>query len=121
MTPLSRLFVLACTAAAAFSSLASASEVASYQRIKLNDNFFCEGATFGDLNRDGIPDAISGPYWYEGPDFKIRHEIYPALPFDPLRYSDNFFAFVHDFNVEDRKSTRLNSSHSQQSRMPSSA
>ena len=22
----------------------------------------------------------------------------PALPFDPLRYSDNFFSFTHDFN-----------------------
>ena len=43
-------------------------------------------------------DVVAGPYWYEGPDFKKRHEFYPAAPFDPLKYSDNFFAFAHDFN-----------------------
>jgi hypothetical protein len=100
MTHLSRLLALAFAATAACSCLAADPGVATYRRLKLNDQFFCEGATFGDLNRDGVPDAISGPYWYEGPDFKVRHEIYPALPFDPLRYSDNFFAFVHDFNVD---------------------
>jgi hypothetical protein len=72
--------------------------VAGYRKLTLNDQFFSEGATFGDLNNDGKPDAISGPYWWEGPDFKVRHDLYPALAFDPQRYSDNFFAFVHDFN-----------------------
>lgn len=70
----------------------------NYQRLELSDQFFGEGAAFGDLNRDGHLDAVSGPYWYAGPDFKQRHEFYPAGPFDPLRYSDNFFAFTHDFN-----------------------
>lgn len=70
----------------------------SFKKLQLSDKFFAEGATFGDLNRDGKPDAIAGPYWYEGPDFQTRHEYYPAAPFDPLRYSDNFFAFVRDFN-----------------------
>ncbi|MEI9895164.1 MAG: hypothetical protein WDN28_15065 [Chthoniobacter sp.] len=23
-------------------------------------------------------DIVSGPYWYEGPDFKVRHEYNPA-------------------------------------------
>ena len=32
-----------------------------------------------------------------------------------------WFYFLHKFYKQDRKSTRLNSSHSQQSRMPSSA
>lgn len=70
----------------------------SYRKLQLNDQFFAEGSTFGDLNRDGHADAVAGPYWYEGPDFKQRHEYYPALPWDPLRYSDNFFAYTHDFN-----------------------
>jgi hypothetical protein len=72
--------------------------VPPYRKVSLNDKFLSEGATFGDLNKDGHLDAISGPYWWEGPDFKTRHEFYPALPFDPLKYSDNFFAFTHDFN-----------------------
>ncbi len=78
----------------------AANAIPSYRKIVLNDQFFCEGATFGDLNKDGHLDAISGPFWWEGPDFKTRHELYPALPFDPLRYSDNFFAFTHDFNSD---------------------
>ena len=72
--------------------------VARYQKITLNDQFFSEGATFGDLNKDGHLDVVSGPYWWEGQDFKRRHEYYPAAPFDPLRYSDNFLTFTHDFN-----------------------
>jgi len=70
----------------------------TYRKLTLSKEFFCEGATFADLNKDGHLDAVAGPYWYEGPDFTQRHEIYPALPFDPLRYSDNFFSFTHDFN-----------------------
>lgn len=72
--------------------------VSSYRKLQLSDQFFSEGAAFGDFNRDGKMDAVSGPYWYEGPAFKDRHEFYPAAPFDPLKYSDNFFAFTHDFN-----------------------
>ena len=41
-----------------------------------------------------------------------------GLTIPPFSYSDQTFA---GFPQKDRKSTRLNSSHSQQSRMPSSA
>ncbi|MDO8541900.1 MAG: VCBS repeat-containing protein [Opitutaceae bacterium] len=78
--------------------LAAGGSVASYRKLHLEQKFFAEGATFGDLNRDGHADAIAGPYWYAGPDFKERHEFYPAVAFDPLRYSDNFFSYAHDFN-----------------------
>src|ERR1041385_7749236 len=53
-------------------------EIHTFKRIQLNDQFWCEGANFGDLNNDGVNDLISGPWWYEGPDFKKRHEYYPA-------------------------------------------
>ncbi len=91
----------------------------SFKKTQLTDKFWSEGATFGDLNRDGKPDIVSGPYWYEGPDFTKRHEYYPATTTFKLKkadgteqtiegfegalgvnnkYSDNFFAFVRDFN-----------------------
>ncbi len=76
----------------------AAAAVPTYQKFQLSDQFFSEGAAFGDLNRDGEVDAVAGPYWYEGPDFKRRNEIYPAGAFDPLKYSDTFFTFTHDFN-----------------------
>src|SRR2546426_4405820 len=50
----------------------------SFKKTQLTDKFWCEGATLGDLNRDAKPDLIAGPFWYEGPDFKKRHEYYPA-------------------------------------------
>ncbi len=77
---------------------AAAPGVAAYRKIVLNEEFFSEGAAFGDLDNDGHADAVSGPYWWKGPDFKVRRDLYPAVPFNPLAYSDNFFAFIHDFN-----------------------
>ena len=92
----------------------------TFQKLHLDGYYWSEGATFGDLNRDGKPDAISGPYWWEGPDFVQRHEIYPSTTTfnikqadgTTVRYpgfegvlgkrnaysTDNFFSFVHDFN-----------------------
>lgn len=91
----------------------------TFKQTQLSDKFWGEGATFGDLNCDGKPDIVSGPFWYEGPDFTQRHEFYPATATFKLKrpdgteqtiegfegalgvdnkYSDNFFAFTHDFN-----------------------
>lgn len=84
--------------AAAAAALAASGSIPSYKKQQLNDQFLCEGSTFGDFNKDGKMDVVAGPYWYAGPDFKQRHEIYPASVYDPLRYSENFFAFAHDFN-----------------------
>ena len=91
----------------------------SFKKIQMTDQFWAEGATFGDFNHDGVVDVASGPYWWEGPDFQKRHEYYPAnqsftkkkpdgteekIPgFEgglgtENRYSDNFFAFTYDFN-----------------------
>ena len=70
----------------------------SFTKQQLSKDFFCEGASFGDLNQDGKPDVISGPYWYEGPAFEKRHEFYKPLIYDTLGYSKNFFVFVHDFD-----------------------
>ena len=47
----------------------------------------------------------------------IDNEWLPMVPGTRLVYE----GFTNEFEVLDRKSTRLNSSHSQQSRMPSSA
>ena len=70
----------------------------TFQRLQLSDQFFGEGATSVDIDRDGHTDLISGPYWYAGPDFTDRNEFYDPKPFDINGYSDNFFAFAHDFN-----------------------
>src|SRR5262247_2055355 len=55
-----------------------AAELHVFKKIQLHDQFWSEGANFGDLNNDGQNDLIAGPWWWEGPDFKKRHEYYPA-------------------------------------------
>jgi len=57
---------------------ASAAEVTvpAFKKQHLEKFYWSEGAAFGDLNRDGKPDVVYGPYWWEGPDFTRRHELY---------------------------------------------
>ena len=70
----------------------------AFRRIELTTEFYCEGATYGDFDRDGDTDVAAGPYWYEGPSFTASHELYPPQPFDPKGYSDCFFLFSRDFD-----------------------
>ena len=76
----------------------AASSNLTFRRQQLSPDFFCEGATFADVDRDDHRDVIAGPYWYSGPLFQERHEIYEPKTFDPAGYSDNFFAFARDFD-----------------------
>jgi hypothetical protein len=48
-----------------------------FRKIVLNDSFYSEGISAGDINHDGNVDIVAGPFWFEGPDFKVAHEIYP--------------------------------------------
>jgi FG-GAP-like repeat len=96
-------------------------ELHTFRKIQLSDQFWSEGANAGDLNKDGAIDIISGPYWWEGPAYKTRHEYYPAtttfkLALGPMttitvpgfegflgkenKYSDNFFVWTYDFNKD---------------------
>ena len=93
-----------------------AEELRTFRHLQLHDQFWSEGANFGDLNRDGKPDLIAGPFWWEGPDFTKRHEYAPAtqtfdLALGPMtkvkvpgfhgtlgrenHYSENFFAYTY--------------------------
>jgi len=73
----------------------------SFERTELTDVYYSEGAGAGDLNNDGHVDIVYGPYWFAGPDFKTKREIYPAVPQRREGYADNFFSWVHDFNGDD--------------------
>lgn len=91
----------------------------SFQKVTLTQEFWAEGAHYGDFNRDGKVDVVAGPYWYAGPDFKVRHEYRPATNTWTLKtgdgsaktmpgyegamgknnaYSDNFLTYTWDFN-----------------------
>jgi hypothetical protein len=91
----------------------------TFKKIQITDQFWCEGAYGGDFNHDGKMDVCGGPFWWEGPDFKVRHEFRPAAKTSKIKqadgtevtiggyigglgnqndYSDNFLTYVWDFN-----------------------
>jgi len=70
----------------------------SYKKLTITEKFYCEGAYYADFNKDGKLDVVSGPFWYEGPDFQKSHEVRPPKAFDPKGYSDNFLTYTGDFN-----------------------
>jgi hypothetical protein len=80
-------------------AVAAAAEPLAFQKRILTDRYFCDGIGAGDFNRDGKPDVVAGPYWYEGPDFNVKHEFYPAQEF-PTKPSpsDSMFSYVYDYN-----------------------
>jgi hypothetical protein len=113
--------VLAGTAALLLAASDAPPVVRTFQRTVLSDQFWCEGAHHGDFNRDGVQDIVAGPWWWAGPEYKERHEIYaPQATFKlPLgaqtvlevpgfegalgrknAYSDNFFSWPYDFNAD---------------------
>ena len=91
----------------------------SFSKKQLSTQFWSEGANFGDFNHDGKMDVVSGPSWWEGPDFSKRHLYAPANESFKLKhadgteetipgfegalgknnaYSKNFFAYTGDVN-----------------------
>jgi hypothetical protein len=83
-------------------SLAEAqTKMPKFKKIVISDKFHAEGSCIGDFNKDGIPDVAIGHFWYEGPDFKKRHQFFEgsdAKDFDPKGYSNCFGMFSGDFN-----------------------
>lgn len=104
---------------AAIVSAAPAVVTGEFQRIHFTDEFWAEGAHFGDFNKDGKNDVVYGNFWWEGPAFTKRHEYYTVDKSFTMKqpdgtektirgykgalsnendYSRNFLAYTHDFN-----------------------
>lgn len=70
-----------------------------FQKRTLTDAYYCDGVTSGDINGDGKPDIVAGPFWYEGPDFTQAHAFYKPIALPPADSpSNSMFSFVEDFN-----------------------
>jgi hypothetical protein len=117
-----RRFFIALAAFTVGAGLAAAQEnVPTFRKIQITDKFWSEGADFADFNHDGHADVVSGPFWYEGPDFKIRHPYWPSqhsfkatnaageeAAIDGFEgalgvrnsYSEDFLTFAFDINGE---------------------
>jgi hypothetical protein len=92
------LSVVALSLAASKSVIAAEHVLDRFETRQLSDVYFSEGAAAGDLDGDGVDDVVCGPYWYKGPSFAEKFEIYKPVPQNRERYSDNFFSWVYDVN-----------------------
>src|SRR6185437_10170580 len=54
-----------------------------FRKQRLSDFYYAWGSASGDVNHDGVEDVIAGPYYYLGPDYKRRREIYPGVTRSP--------------------------------------
>lgn len=84
---------------AALPPTAPAATAINFERKVLSELYQVDGIAWGEIDRDGRPDIVAGPYWYAGPDCTQRHEYYPPNPLPPeVPATENMFSFVHDFN-----------------------
>ena len=76
-----------------------AAHVSSHFRMQqLSDFFYSWGATAGDLNHDGIPDVIAGPFYFLGPDYTERREFTAARSYSPSNnFPEGHNYFAYDF------------------------
>src|SRR5688572_14675296 len=66
-----------------------------FEKLVLTDQYYCDDVTVGDINRDGKVDVVAGPFWFQGPDFKAKHEFYPAKVFETAPSpTDSMFSYV---------------------------
>ena len=71
----------------------------NFRMQRLNPFYYAWGAAAADFNHDGILDVVAGPYYYLGPDYTKRREIYPAVVRNPGKeYStDCWMTYAADF------------------------
>ncbi len=112
-----RLFVP--TSLVLFTVLSSSVAETAFKKQQLTNEFWAEGVAVGDFNKDGAADVVYGPYWWKGPEFKERQNIYPDSKTSKIKqadgkeseirgfkgalsnendYSDNFITYTHDFD-----------------------
>ena len=66
-----------------------------FRKVILSAERF-ESAGVFDVNGDGIPDIVSGEFWYEGPDFKKQYRLCHLNPEGD--YFDDFSTIPMDIN-----------------------
>jgi hypothetical protein len=75
-------------------------QTSSHFRMQRLDEFYYSwGVAAADINHDGTQDLVAGPYYYLGPDYTKRREIYAAQTYNPsTQYSQNsWLEFAADF------------------------
>ena len=71
----------------------------NYRIQRISDFDYAWSAAVADVNHDGIKDVIAGPYYYLGPKYTERHEIYRAVTNNPgSEYPMDMVDFAFDYS-----------------------
>jgi hypothetical protein len=70
-----------------------------WRKVWISDETF-ESAGVMDVNGDGIPDIVSGAWWYQGPDFRQKRAVGEVKACG--EYYDDFSTIVLDINGDGR-------------------
>ncbi|RPI49137.1 MAG: hypothetical protein EHM55_24320, partial [Acidobacteria bacterium] len=63
----------------------------------LNEFYYSWGPAISDINRDGTPDIVAGPYYYLGPSYTTARQIYIGGTIDPGTQYFNGLQYTQDF------------------------
>lgn len=75
-----------------------AEQTSSHFRMqRLNDFLYSWGAAAGDINHDGIPDVVAGPFYFLGPNYTERREFTAARSYGPATFPEGMTYFTYDF------------------------
>jgi hypothetical protein len=69
-----------------------------FRMQRLDDFFYSWGATTGDINHDGVPDVIAGPFYFLGPDYTAHRAFTSARTYSPAsNFPEGMVYFADDF------------------------
>jgi hypothetical protein len=55
----------------------------NFRTQRINEFYYSYSSAIADVNRDGNPDIVAGPYYYLGPGFTIGRELYAGASYNP--------------------------------------
>ena len=100
MTKLPTLRTVFLATPLAFIASCAISAPVEFEKQQVADRFYSEGVAVADIDNDGTPDVIAGPYWYRGPEYTKKRELSAPHAFDPKSYSNAFIMDSHDFDAD---------------------
>jgi hypothetical protein len=55
----------------------------NFRAQRINEFYYSYSSAIADVNRDGNPDVIAGPYYYLGPQFTVGRQLYAGVTYNP--------------------------------------
>lgn len=70
----------------------------NFSMQRLDEFYYAWDTAIADIDQDGTLDVVAGPYYFTGPEYTTRHEIYLGETFSPSTdYTPNMITHAADF------------------------